>query len=64
MDKEDIKNKIDLNNIQELITKTGNVVDYLVDSEGHFIIPISPLIFKLIEKIKELEARIIILEKI
>ena len=66
MDKEEIKNRIDFNNIQE---KTFNTFaekdikrDYLVDYEGNFIIPLSPLHLKLIEKIKELEERIVKLE--
>ena len=33
-------------------------IDYLVDFEGNFIVPLSPLDVKLIEKIKELELRI------
>ncbi len=69
MDKNKIKNRIDFDNIQELeyeaikgIPDTIIKTDYLVDFEGNFIVPLSPLDLKLIEKIKELEARIIKLE--
>lgn len=63
MDKEQIKSRIDFNNIQE---KTFDIVpgifsetiDYLVDFEGNFIIPLSPLEVKLIEEIKSFELRI------
>ena len=66
MDKEELKNRIDFNNIQEFIEekdlKKGifdtNKYDYLVDYEGNFIVPLSPLDMKLIEKIKDLEERI------
>ncbi len=65
MDKEEIKNRINFDNIQELeyemikgIPDTIIKTDYLVDFEGNFIIPLTPLEVKLIEKIKELEARI------
>jgi hypothetical protein len=67
MNKEEIKNRIDFNNIQEFTSK--NIVgmeyktDYLVDFEGNFIVPLSPLDVKLIEKIKDLEVRILELEK-
>ncbi|KKM16730.1 hypothetical protein LCGC14_1682930 [marine sediment metagenome] len=70
MDREEIKNRIDFNNIQEIeiedikgIPDTIIKTDYLVDFEGNFIIPLTPLEVKLIEKIKELEARILELEK-
>ncbi|KKL19163.1 hypothetical protein LCGC14_2227870 [marine sediment metagenome] len=70
MDKEEIKNRINFDNIQELeyemikgIPETLRKEDYLVDFEGNFIIPISPLEMKLIEKMKDLEARIIELER-
>ena len=70
MDKEEIKGRIDFDNIQELeyeltkgIPDTIIKTDYLVDFEGNFIIPLTPLEVKLIEKIKELEARILELEK-
>ncbi len=65
MDKEEIKNRINFDNIQELeyemikgIPETLRKEDYLVDFEGNFIVPLKPLEVKLIEKIKELEARI------
>ena len=70
MDREEIKNRIDFNNIQEIeiedikgIPDTVRKYDYLVDFEGNFIIPLTPLEVKLIEKMKELEARIMALEK-
>ena len=70
MDKEQVKSRIDFNNIQEKsieavkgIPETARNYDYLVDLEGNFIIPLTPLEVKLIEKIKELEARIEQLEK-
>ena len=58
MDKEEIKNKIDLNNIKEFTTEEGDKIDYLVDFEGNFILPLSVLEVKLIEKIKDLEEKI------
>ena len=72
MDKEEIKNRINLDNIQEFIEekdlKKGifdtNKYDYLVDFEGNFIVPLSPLDVVLIERIKELELRIKKLEEI
>ena len=67
MEKEELKTKIDFNNIQELQTEIFkgkfSKEDYLVDDEGNFMIPLSPLEFKLIEKIQELEERISKLEK-
>jgi len=66
MDKEQIKNRIDFNNIQEKTLETGlysETIDYLVDFEDNFMIPLGPLEVKLIEKIKDLEKRIIELEK-
>ena len=66
MDKEKIKNRIDLNNIQELEVTSRDITtktDYLVDFEGNFIIPLTPLDMKLIEKIKDLELRIKKLEE-
>ena len=67
MDKEEIKTKCDLNRIEER-TFTNLVgdeykVDYIIDDMGNAIIPISILEFKMIEQIKELEARIKELEK-
>ena len=61
MDKEEIKNRIDFNNIKEkelLGIFDSQKVDYLVDFEGNFIYPINPLEMKLIKKIKDLEERI------
>ena len=70
MDKEQLKQKIDFNNIQELeyevikgLPETIIKTDYLVDDKDNFIIPLNPLEFKLIEKIKDLENRMKILEK-
>ncbi len=69
MDKEEVKNRMDFNNIQvfeyELVEGVKDTIvkeDYLVDFEGNFIYPLSILDVKLIEKIKELEARITELE--
>ena len=71
MDKETIKNRIDFDNIQELeiedikgIADTMRKHDYLVDFEGNFIIPLTPLDMRLIEKIKDLEERIRKLEEV
>lgn len=72
MKKEEIKSRIDFNNIQEFVELEDyskgifdtTKIDYLVDFEGNFIIPLTPLELKLIEWIKELEARILELEKI
>lgn len=70
MDKEELKNRIDFDNIQELekemikgIPETIQKTDYLVDFEGNFILPLSPLEVKLIEKIKDFELRIKVLEE-
>ncbi|MFX1380754.1 MAG: hypothetical protein ACFFA4_16855 [Promethearchaeota archaeon] len=57
MDREEIKDRIDFNNIQ---TKNGG--EFLVDYEGNFIVPLSPLNIKMIEYIKILEGRISALE--
>lgn len=71
MDKEEIKKRIDFNNIQEKkikmikgIPDTVKTYDCLVDYEGNFIIPLSPLDVKIIEYIKNLEVRIKELEKV
>lgn len=68
MDKEEIKNRIDFNNIQELEPKTSSVRqrkdDYLVDYEGNFIYKLNPLEFKLIETVLALEERIKKLEEV
>ena len=70
MDKEEIKNRIDFNNIQEIeledvvgIPETIKKYDYLVDFEGNFILPLSLVELKLIEWIKILEERIKTLEE-
>jgi len=67
MNKEEIKNRIDFNNIQQLNYEKRKGVyenrDYLVDFDGNYIIPLSPLNMKLIEKILDLEKRIIELEE-
>ena len=66
MDNKEIKNRIDFNNIQEkesLGMFESRKDDYLVDSEGNYIVPLSPLEVKLIEKVNELEARIAKLEE-
>lgn len=60
MNKEQLKERIDFNNIREIeFAKLDNQkFDYIQDSEGNNILRVSPLEFKLIEKIKELENRI------
>ena len=70
MDKNELKSRIDFNNIQEKnievikgIPKTVKMYDYLVDYDGNFIVPLTPLESKLIEKLQDLEARISELEK-
>lgn len=65
MEKEEIKSKIDFKNIQEFtdVKRLDNrKSDYLVDSEGNYIIYLSPLNVKLIERLLELEDRIKALE--
>ena len=47
MDKEEIKNRIDLNNVEPRIIKGRPTRDYIIDGEGNAIYPISPLEFKL-----------------
>ena len=64
MDKEEIKKRIDLDNIKEFTDQDGYKWDHLVDYEGNFIIPLSLLEVKLIETIKNLEERIKKLEEI
>lgn len=61
MDKEEIKTKIDLDNIKEFTDETGTF-DYIYDSEGNAIVSVSPLEILLINRIKDLEARILKLE--
>ncbi len=68
MDKEEIESRIDFDNIQEKTFKSqiegfpDKKVDYLVDFEGNFILPLNHVEFKLIEEIKALKARIKVLE--
>ena len=65
MDKEELKSKIDLDRIEErTFTNIDDEykADYIIDDKGNAIIPISPLEFKLIEKIKDLETRLEALE--
>ena len=68
MDKETLKNKCDLNRIEERtftsIFQEEYKQDYIIDDKGNAIIPISPLEFKLIETIKDLEERIKVLEEV
>ena len=67
MDKETIKEKCNFDRIEEIILDdTLGIIkkgDYIIDDKGNAIIPVSPLEFKIIEKIKELENRIAELEK-
>lgn len=67
MDKEEIKAKCNINNIQEItfLDKFGEEIkmDYIIDNNGNAIINIKPLHYVLIEKIKELEARVLALEE-
>ena len=66
MDKEEIKSKIDLNRIEvkpNIIYGEDFGKDYLIDDKGNYLMPVSPLEFKLIEKIKDLELRIKKLEE-
>ena len=58
MDIEEIKSKIDLDKIESRIIKDLPTQDYIIDDKGNAIIRLSPLEFKLIEKIKDLEERI------
>ena len=69
MDKKEIISRIDFDNIQvksieqiEGIPESIIEYDYLVDYEGNFILPLTPLDMKFIEIIKDLEARIQVLE--
>jgi len=58
MDIEEIKSKIDLNKIESRTIKDLPTQDFIIDDKGNAIFLVSPLEFKLIEKIKDLEARI------
>ena len=68
MDKEEIKARIDFENIKELNTTNfiGDEVkmDYLVDFEGNHIIALSPLNVKFIEEIKLIKERLKKLEEV
>ena len=67
MRKEELKEKIDLNRIEEReflgIFETRKE-DYIIDDKGNAIIPVDPLQFKMIERIKDLEERIKKLEEV
>ena len=65
MDKELIKEKCDLFKIEEITHEKLGIIkkfDYIIDNDGNAILYVSPLDFKIIEKIKKLEARIKVLE--
>ena len=65
MDKNELISKIDFNNVVEKTELSYNIEtkkDYLVDSKGNKLMRLQPLDVKLIEKIKELEARLAVLE--
>ena len=76
MDKNEIKSRINLFNIQEkefiiteMDTKLGieeeiDRQDYIVDYEGNFIYPVNPLEYILINYVKDLEARINKIEEV
>ena len=60
-----IKSKVDFNKIEErTFTELGEErkMDYMMDDKGNAIIHISPLQFKIVEKLKQLEERIKVLE--
>lgn len=63
MDNETLKSKVDFTRKGTLVDENGLNQDYLMDEKGNYIIPLSVLEFKLIEKIKDLEERIKILEE-
>jgi len=66
MDKNELISKIDFNNVVEKTELSYNIEtkkDYLVDSKGNKLMRLQPLDVKLIEKIKELEARLQALEE-
>lgn len=68
MDKELIKEKCDIGKIEERVFE--NIMgleerfDYIIDDKGNAILSVSPLEFKMIEKIKVLEDRIEELESV
>ena len=58
---EELKNKIDLNKIEvkpNIIMGEDFGRDYLIDDKGNYLMPVSPLEFKLIEEIKLLKERV------
>ena len=68
MDKEEIKDKIDIYNVQEknvnkFLPEEPIMVDYLVDKDGNFIVPLRSIDVVLIDYIKDLELRIKKLEE-
>ena len=69
MDKEELKNTIDFNKIIEVeieVVKGLNIkekVNFMEDDKGNKILMLTPLEFKLIEKINDLEERIKTLEE-
>ena len=67
MDKEEMKSRMDFNNIEErtqIISKVEFKRDYLVDNQGEILFPLTSLEVKLIEKLKELDERIKVLEAV
>ena len=67
MDKKEIKERCDLSNIKEVIIKNtydeDYKADYIIDSEGNNIIPVSILEFKIIKKLEDLQKQIDELKK-
>ena len=71
MDKEEVKRRMDFDKIREVELETLGIDgliternDYFYDDEGHNIMPINPVEMKIINKIKDLEARVQELEKL
>jgi len=65
MDREQLKTKCNLDRIEERTFTDGSFEykeDYIIDELGNAVIRVSVLEGKLIDKIKELEARILALE--
>lgn len=66
MDREELKEKCDITKIEERtfldVSNKEYKEDYIVDNDGNAIIQVPPLLFKMIEKILDLEARIKVLE--
>ena len=62
MKEEELKQLIDINKVEYRNIKDRLEGDFIVDNEGEPLLQVSILEFKLIEKIKELEARIEVLE--